>query len=585
MEIAFVIGLLFVAIILFSLERLPVDLITIGLLIVLILSGILKPDEAFKGFSSDFMVILASIFVLTGALSETGVLDKVGAWSVKVISKNVTVFTSYIMLITSFISAFMNNTTVTALVIGPVMGMCRKLRIAPSKVLMPVAFASILGGTCTLIGTSTNVAVSSYLNKAGYKSLDFFEILPVGIVLCVVGLVYMLTIGRRFLPYHKEASFTEEYQIRQYLSEVFVKPNSRVIGQRAFTSDLSKKDVKIIKIIRDNEGFIPNRSTEIKANDLLIVECKVEDLIKVKETSGIEIRADMISDLQIQTEKIKLAELLITPGSKLINQTLKESQFRLTTELIVLAVHRRDENLISKIGEIRIQNGDLLLVQGTKDTINTAKYSPDFTVLGDFRVNMFKERKGIFTALLFLIAVLLSSFEVAPLSVCFLSASLLSVLSGAISTERIYQIIDFRLLVLIGGMSAFGTAMTNSGAAEFLASKINLLLSGYGPVAVMSAFIVLVVFLTQPMSNAAAALVVLPVALEAAEMLHVNPRSFGIAIMLSASISFITPFEPSCILVYGPGKYRFFDFMKIGLPLTIILVMIIIYMVPVLWPL
>ncbi|MFI5218627.1 MAG: SLC13 family permease [Bacteroidia bacterium] len=584
MEIALVIGLLFLAIILFSIEKFPVDVITIGLLIILILSGILTPEEAFKGFSSDFMVILASIFILTGALSETGVLDKVGAWLVKVISKNLTLYTAYIMLTTSFISAFMNNTTVTALVIGPVMGMSRKLKIAPSKVLMSVAFASILGGTCTLIGTSTNVAVSSYLAKAGMKPLEFFEILPVGVVLCVVGLIYMLTIGKRLLPEHKETSLTEEYQIRQYLSEIYVKKNSKIIGQRAFQSDLSKKDVKIIKIIRNDEGFIPNRSTTIQAEDLLLVECKLDDLMRIKENSGVEIRADMITDRDIQTDKIKLAEVLITPQSKLINQTLKESKFRLNTELIVLAVHRFDENLTSKIGEIRIRNGDLLLVQGTKENISAVRYSPDFTVLGDFRLNMFKERKGLLTALFFLGAVVVSSFELAPLSVCFLTASLMSVFIGAISTDRIYQLIDFRLLILIGGMSAFGTAMTNTGASVLLAQKINQVFGHFGPMAVLSAYVVLVVFLTQPMSNAAAALVVLPVALDAAHILNANPRTFAIAIMLSASISFITPMEPSCILVYGPGKYRFSDFIKIGLPLTIILIAIIVYMVPKYWP-
>lgn len=584
MEIALVIGLLIAALVLFAIEKFSVDVVTLALLVILTLSGILSPEEAFEGFSSDFMVILASIFVISGALSETGLLDKIGYQLIKLV-KSKTLFVIYTMVVTGFLSAFMNNTTVTALVTGPVVGMCRKLKISPSKVLIPVAYASILGGTCTLIGTSTNVAVSGYIENYGLAPLDFFEIFSIGSILFATGILFILLLWKRLLPDHKEASFIEEYQIKQYLSEIVISGNSRLIGQAAFQSDLSKWDLRILKIIRDSDEFIPNRFTRFEEGDILLVECKVEDLIKVKESTGLEVRADTIKDIAIQSDKIRLAEVLITPGSRLLDRSLKEARFRQNFDLVVLAIHRREETISQTIGNLRLKIGDVLLIQGTEETLNANRNSVEFSFIGDFKVTMFKERKGILSALIFLVAVIAGSLKVVPLSIAFLTAALLVILVGALSIDRAYRIMDWKLLVLIGGMSAFGTAMVNSGASEFLATNIIHLLGGYGVRYVLAGFVILVIILTQPMSNAAAALVVLPVALEAAQLLNADPRSFAIAIMLGASVSLITPFEPSCILVYGPGKYRFVDFMKVGVPLTMVLFLLIIWLVPYFWPL
>jgi len=584
MEIAIVIGLLVVAIILFATEAFSVDVVTIGLLVILSLTGILSPSEAFAGFSSDFMIILASIFVISGALSETGLLDKLGSKLIKGI-KSRSLFIAYTMLITGSFSAFMNNTTVTALVTGPVVGMCRKLKISPSKVLIPVAYSSILGGTCTLIGTSTNVAVSGYIASVGLEPLHFFEIIWIGLILSVVGIGFMLIFWKKILPDRQEGSFTEEYKIKQYLSEIVIPQGSSLIGQQAFLSDLSKWELKIIKIIRGKEEIIPNSSTILKPEDILLVECKMEDLIKVKEHTGLNVRADTIGTKDIQSDKIRLMEVLITPGSRLLDHSLKETRFRQNYDLVVLAIHRFDGMVSQKIGSLKLKIGDVLLVQGTEETLNSIRNSTEFSVLEDFRVNMFKERKGIFSALIFLLAIIAGSLELVPLSIAFLTAALATVVSGALHVERAYEIMNWKLLILIGGMSAFGTAMHNSGASEFLANSIIGLLGGLGTIWVLAGFVILVILLTQPMSNAAAALVILPVAMDAAEILQADPRTFAIAIMLGASVSLITPFEPSCILVYGPGKYKFMDFIKAGVPLTIILLAIILALVPVFWPL
>lgn len=584
MEIALVIGLLVIAIILFATEKFSVDVVTIGLLIVLALSGVLSPQEAFEGFSSDFMVILASIFIISGAFSETGLLEKIGAQVIKRL-KSKSLFLAYTMLITATFSAFMNNTTVTALITGPVVGISRKLNISPSKILIPVAFSSILGGTCTLIGTSTNVAVSGYIDKAGMEPLQFFEFFWIGLILCVTGMVFILVFWRKILPDYKEGSFAEEYKIKQYLSELIITQNSPLIGQPAFQSILSNWNVKIIKIIRGKDELIPNSSTTLKVNDILLVECKVEDLIKVKETAGINVLADTLNHKEIQSDKIRLMEVLITPNSRLLDRSLKETRFRQTYDLVVLGVHRLGTTTLQKIDNFKFKIGDVLLMQGTEESTRAIKNSGEFSVIGDFKVNMFKERKGILSAVFFLIAIIVSSFHLVPISIAFLSAAFLTIAVGAINVERAYEIMNWKMLILIGGMSAFGTAMQNSGASEFLAANIINLLGDVGIIYKLAGFVVLVILLTQPMSNAAAALVVLPIAIEAAHILGADPRAFAIAIMLGASVSLITPFEPSCILVYGPGKYKFVDFIKVGLPLTLILLIFILLFVPVFWPL
>ena len=583
MEIALVIGLLVIAIILFATEKFSVDIVTIGLLIVLSLSEIITPKEAFQGFSSDFIIILASIFIISGALSETGLLDKVGSQMIKVV-KSKTLFVGYTMFITGALSAFMNNTSVTALVTGPVIGMCRKLNLSPSKVLIPVAFASILGGTCTLIGTSTNIAVSGYIAQAGMEPLNFFEILGIGSIFLATGIIFILIFYKRLLPDHKEAGYSDRYEIAQYLSEIVVSDKSKLVGQAAFHSDLAKQEVRILKIIRNKEDFIPNSFTRIQGNDILIVECSVDDLIKIKETPELDVLADTLDNKVIENEKIILAELIITPGSRLINRSLKESRFRQNYDLVVLAVQRFGDTVSQKIGGLHLKIGDTLLVQGTQQDIDNNRSSNDFSIIGDFRVNMFKEKKGIFAAVIFLVAVLVGTLEWAPLSITFMTAALLTVISGAINVERVYQVINWKLLILIGGMTAFGTAMENSGASKFLAENILYLLGDFGPIYVMGGFVILVILLTQPMSNAAAALVVLPIAIDTALMLDSNPRTFAIAIMLGASVSLIAPFEPSCILVFGPGKYKFIDFLKVGLPLTLILFILLMILVPIFWP-
>jgi len=620
LEIGIVLGLLLAAVWLFATRALPVDLVTIFILLALVLTGILKPTEAFAGFSSQIIIILASIFLINGALIEGRVLDVVTAWLLRVAGGSVSKLQLTTMSVVGGLSGFMSNTAVTSLFIGPTMSIARKLKTSPSKLLMPVCFASILGGTCTLIGTSTNVAVSGeiakqhevdlakwlansgidlngdraidaadYLQYAKennikiYEPLGLFEITPVGLLIMGVGIVYLMLFGRRLLPDYPEESLAEDFNIREYLSEIVVMPGSSLIGQQVFESSLAEMEFRIVKVLRKKRSFVPNIRSVIEQGDVLLVSGGMEDLMAVKDASGIEIHAETkLEDEALQTEEVKIAELLITSTSTLIRRTLKEAEFRQQFGLAVLAIYRHGQSLGSKLGAIRLRAGDLLLVQGTEERLQSLQHDTNLLRLDATEAPSVDRRQKGFRALAFFaFAVIAGGLGLAPLSICFLSAAALTVATGCITMQKAYETVDWRVLIVIGGMTAFGTAIRESGTADWLADGIQSAFDS--PRTVLAGFILLTMFLTQTMSNAAAALVLLPVAMQTADTLQVSGQTFAIAVMLGASSSFIAPFEPACILVSGPGKYRFTDYIKAGLGLTLLVGFLVWLMVPVVW--
>jgi di/tricarboxylate transporter len=620
LEIGIVLGLLLAAVGLFATRAQPVDLVTIFLLLALVLTGILEPTEAFAGFSSQIIIILGSIFLINGALIEGRVLDAVTAWLLRVAGGSVSKLQLTTMSVVGGLSGFMNNTAVTSLFIGPTMSIARKLKTSPSKLLMPVCFASILGGTCTLIGTSTNVAVSGeiakqheadlakwmanggtdlngdraidsadYLQYAKendlkiYRPLGLFEITPVGLLIMGVGIAYLMLFGRRLLPDYPEESLAEDFNIREYLSEIVVMPGSSLIGQHVFESSLAEMEFRIVKVLRKKRSFVPNIRSVIEEGDVLLVSGGMEDLMAVKDASGIEIHAETkLEDEALQTEEVKIAELLITSKSTLIRRTLKETEFRQRFGLAVLAIYRHGQSLGSKLGAIRLRAGDLLLVQGTEERLQSLQHDTNLLRLDATEVPSVDRRQKGFRALAFFaFAVIAGGLGLAPLPICFLSAAALTVATGCITMQKAYETVDWRVLIVIGGMTAFGTAMRESGTADWLADGIQSAFDS--PRTVLAGFILLTMFLTQTMSNAAAALVVLPVAMQTADTLQVSGQTFAIAVMLGASSSFVAPFEPACILVSGPGKYRFTDYIKAGLGLTLLVGFLVWLMVPIVW--
>jgi di/tricarboxylate transporter len=586
LSIFLVLALLVAVVAVFAFEWVSVDLATLILLAVLVLSGILTVDEAFSGFSNEIIVILASIFVLSGALMKGGVLDHLSDVIHRIAGGSRSKVLLCVLPVTTFISSFMNNTTTTAVMMPAVLGLCRKSRLSPGKVLIPLAYASMLGGTCTLIGTSTNVAASGYVRSAGLEPFSMFEFLPVGLAVSVLGILYMVVAGHRLLPETREAGFEEQYSIREFLSEVVVTPGSPLAGQALRDSRLGQMGLQVRAVLRGGRRLEAEPALKLEEGDLLIVQTSREGLLQVKETAGIEIKPDLSEeDLDLTSETTKIAEAILMPQSSLVGRTIKELDFRRRFGLTVIAIYRKGHTLATRIGGLPLRVGDVLLIQGRPERLRALADSPDLWILQEMEHQPARRRKGLYAVGIFLLAVIASSFAWVPLPIAFLVAALAVIGTRLITMEEAYDLIDWRLLILIAGMTSFGLAMRKTGAAEYLAGLI-VGWTGTLPVGVLLfAFAVLTILLTQPMSNAAAALVVLPVAMNTATKLGHDPRAFAVLVTLSASLSFVTPFEPSCLIVYGPGRYRFRDFLVCGLPLTALVVVVLMILVPMIWPL
>jgi di/tricarboxylate transporter len=594
MEIAIVLTLLVVAVILLSIETISPDFIALGLLVVLVSAHILTVEEAFKGFGSEFIVMLAAVFIVGEALQQNGMIDLAAARIGRVQSIPLWALIGFIMICAAGLSAFMNNTTVSAVLLAPIVSMAKRLRVSPSKLLMPMAFAALMGGTCTLIGTSTNIAGNAYLVKQGFPSMTMFELLPLGLPLTLIGILFM-AFGHRFIPARAaiaaDTGFTERYEMRKYLSRVRVKESSPMVGRSIFDLDLGKIEIRILKILRENRDIFPDSNTTVKANDILVIEVEQADLSQLRQEKGVELASGSVGDADLQGNSVRLVELSIPSSSDLVNQTLVEADFRKKYHIGVLAIHRKDESITEDLAQIKLKAGDVLLGQGRVEDVALLQNSNDLILLQEIADSKpFNMRNGLITLGLFFSAILLGSIEIGgkpilPLGISFLGAALLCIATGCITPENAYGSIDRRLLFLIAGMTAFGIAMSNTGADKFLAKLVVDYLSPFGVTTVLAGFMLLTVILTQPMSNAAAAMVVLPVAMQTAKALSVNERTFAIAVIVSASVSMITPFEPCCIIVCGAGQYKVRDFMKVGGVLTLVFLGVMLVMIPMIWQL
>jgi len=584
-EIFMVLALLVAVVVCFALEKVPVDVTTLLLLCALVLLRLLSFRDAFSGFASEIVVVLASRFVRSGALARSGAMDAFAALVHRLAGGSRTRILLCLMPATALVAAFLHNTTTTAVFLPAVLGLCRRSRIAPGQILMPFAFASMMGGTCTLLASSTTIAASGYLRSMGLPPIGLFEFLPVGLAIVATGVLFTVFVGARLLPKTGEASLTDEYGIREYLTEVVVTDGSPLAGRQIQDLRLGAMGLTVLAVHRGPETLHPGPETVLAAGDQLIVKTRREGLVEVRRTRGLEIVPDLhLSDRDLAGGVLRIVEAIVMPQSILLGRTLRDADFRRRFGLTVIAIHRRGHALPSRIGSLALRVGDVLLLQGREESF-AALAGTDLWVLDETAQRPVHPRQRLVAVGLFVLAVIAAALGVVPLGIAFLLAALTAVVLKLITAEEAYKAIHWRLIVLIAGMTSFGTVMQTSGTAAYLANRIVAAGSPFGLPAIMLGFAVLTMLLPQPMSNAAAALVVLPVALSAAARLHVPPRTFGILVTLAASISYITPFEPSCLLVYGPGKYRFRDFLIAGAPLALLLLAVLMALLPFFWPL
>ncbi len=588
-EIAMCLGILVTAIVLFAWDRIPSDVVALGVLLAIIALKLVEPERAFAGFGSGTVMMILGFLIMTAALSHTGIVDTVGSAILSRVGTRPAVLLAVIMLSVSVLSAFISNTAATAFFIPVVLGLAQRNRTSPSRYLLPLAFASILTSSVSLISTSTNIVISELMSQSGLPPMGMFELAPVGIPIAVVGLIYMLTVGIRLMPHReRDRGSTEDVGHRSYQADLMVPAESPLIGKTLAESPVTADSgFRIVKVVRSGKTIdAKDANIELAAGDEIVVEGLRRDLLRIKDIKGIEIKADVhLADRDLPPEDVAIVEGVLMPNSPLIGKSPRSAEFHDRYGLQVLGLNRAGYTVRQKLSRIRMRLGDVLLLQGSAENVKALERGNLFSIFGGVDPARLKTSHSAAAIAIFAAALIAATFNIVSLPVAAIGGAFLMMVTRCISPEEAYRRVEWKVLVLIGALLSLGAAMEATGTGKYLASQLIGVIGDQNPLLVLSCFFVLTVALTQPMSNQAAAIVIIPIALETARQLDLNPRTFAMMIAVAASCSYLTPLEPSSLMVYGPGKYRFMDFVRVGFPLTFLIFGVAILLVPRIWPL
>lgn len=577
------------AVVLFATEKLRVDVIALLVLLTLALTGLVTPEQAFSGFSSPAVITVWAVYIVSGALFKTGVTDIIGERITRMAGSSEPRLIAVIMLTCGTMSAFMNNIGATAVLLPAVVGISRKSGIPLSKLLIPLSFASLMGGNMTQIGTPPNILASSILTERGLPSFNFFDFTPMGIIVFLTGILYMVFIGRHLLPSRKNVEDTQEETLREYITELRVLPESMLLNQSLAELQLADNyDINILRIIRNKRKLSRiEGATRFERGDTLIVSGDIHSLMGVVDKLGVVIEADAKFKLaDLDTETVHVFEATLMPRSIMRGKSLRQLNFRDRYELTVLAIWRRGKVLVKRLADVKLQIGDALLLKGPRQRIPEFRESYPFVALEAVKVeNQRREKIPLMLGIMALVLGL-TTFAGLHISTALVIGSVLSVLTGVHSMDEAYESIEWRSVFLIAGMLPLGIAMEETGTAQFLADNIVNFAGSYDVIAVLAGIYILSGLITEPMSNAAATVLMVPIAIDIAINLGVSPQAFVLAVVIGASTSFLTPVgHQANVLVMGPGGYRFGDYTRVGWLLNVFIFIVTMIFLPMLWPL
>ncbi len=570
-------------------ERFSVDLVAMLAFAALLVAGILTPGEAFKVFGNEAVITVACMFILSAALERTGVIEAIGHRLNQVVGKSDWSVLLLVLPIVAVISAFINNTPVVVVFMPILISLAAARGVKPSKLLMPLSFASILGGTCTLIGTSTNILVSSTAEQMGQAPLGMFELGKIGLVLSVAGFVYLLTFGRRLLPGRETlASILQTTDSKQYLTEAVVVADSPVIGKLLTETPLANQPkLRVLEVIRAGDTVhAPLNKIELMQGDRLRLSTALSSVMEINSLEGLEISPKAKLGLElVGSQKAVIAECVVGPYSSLTGRSIRQMNFRRRYGVLVLAVHRKGVNLREDFADVRLRYGDTLLIEGPEPAVRELRESRDFLLLMDVPHEVKRRRKQWLAVGAVGLVVALAALNVMPIAEAAVLGAVLVVATRCLEMEEAYESVEWKILFLIFGMLALGLALEKTGGAALVAQGMIRELGLWGPKVVLSAVVLVASVMTSFLSNNAVAVLLTPIAIQAAAALGVSARPFIVAVAIGASACFATPIGyQTNTLVYGAGGYLFRDFIRVGLPLNLLVWLLASLLIPVLWP-
>ena len=586
MAIAIVLAVLLIAVVLFITEVLSIDLVAVLMLLGLTLTRVLDVKEGLSGFSDPAVMTIAGFFIISAALFNTGVVEAIGRRMHRVSGSNKTIFLLVLMLTAAALASFLSNVVTTAVLMPAVFAIARRLKEPVSKFLMPLSFAAVLGGKCTLVGSSTNLAIngllSSNYDKYHIEPFSLFDFAPVGIPLVIFGILYLLFVGTRLLPKHDAAEFESEYGSKEFVTEVVIEPRSPLTEKTLAEADFrGTYDLQVLGIVREGERLLPHRDSRLRPNDTLLVKGKLDQILSIKDAQGLEIKSDRTPYNPEQQRDTVIVEAILSPTSAFAGRTLKGIRFGSRYHADVLAIYRHNRALHEKLSGIRLAFGDVLVIQGSAENIDQLREDPNFLTLEDVEHTPLRRNKAVLAVAIFVLSAIVAGLNVAPIALVALGAAV--ILTRCITLQEAYDRIEWTAIVLIAATIPLGIAMEKTGAAQMLANYVTQYFGFGGPMVVLAAFFIFTILLTQPMANAACALMIAPIAINVANQIGTNPRAYAMAIAIAASCTFPTPLEPVTAIVYGPGKYRFSDYVKVGGLLTLVVMVITLLVVHLRW--